>query len=99
VNGASWDALALDEGDDVAVALRDLAAGASVRVRAGSDVETVSLRDAVPMGHKFARRDIAAGADVRKYGNVIGAATAAIARGAHVHVHNLVSRRARKGSG
>jgi altronate dehydratase len=99
VSDASWDALALHEDDDVAVALRDLAAGAAVRVRAGSGVETVSLQDSVPMGHKFARRDIAVGADVRKYGNVIGAATAAVACGARVHVHNLVSRRARQGPG
>lgn len=99
MSDASWDALALHADDDVAVALRDLAAGATARVRSGSGIETVRLRDAVAMGHKFARRDIAAGAEVRKYGNVIGAATTAIARGAHVHVHNLVSRRARRGPG
>ncbi len=30
---------------------------------------------------------------MRKYGEVIGIATAAIEPGAHVHVHNLVSAR------
>jgi SAF domain len=34
-------------------------------------------------------------ADVRKYGEVIGIATTAIARGTHVHVQNLRSRRAK----
>jgi hypothetical protein len=32
---------------------------------------------------------------VRKYGEAIGAAREPIAAGAHVHVHNLVSLRAR----
>src|SRR5690242_7705224 len=41
------------------------------------------------MGHKIATRPISAGATVRKYGQVIGAATADIAPGQHVHVHNL----------
>ena len=34
---------------------------------------------------------IEAGEPVRKYGQVIGRATAAIARGAHVHTHNLAT--------
>ena len=43
----------------------------------------------VPRGHKVALNDIAEGAPVRKYGQVIGAATAPIAKGDHVHTHNL----------
>lgn len=39
-------------------------------------------------GHKLARTDITAGAPVVKFGQVIGYATADIARGAHVHTHN-----------
>jgi altronate hydrolase len=40
-------------------------------------------------GHKYARRDIAAGEDIVKYGMPIGHATCAIAKGEHVHVHNV----------
>jgi len=40
-------------------------------------------------GHKYALRDIAEGEDVIKYGMPIGHATRAIARGEHVHVHNV----------
>lgn len=40
-------------------------------------------------GHKYAVRDIAAGEDIIKYGFPIGVATAAIARGEHVHTQNL----------
>lgn len=43
----------------------------------------------VPRGHKVALRDIADGAPVRKYGQVIGAATEPIRAGDHVHTHNL----------
>jgi altronate hydrolase len=43
----------------------------------------------VPRGHKVALRDIPQGAPVRKYGQVIGAASAPITAGEHVHTHNL----------
>ena len=42
-------------------------------------------------GHKYARRPIAAGEAVVKYGMPIGHATRAIAAGEHVHVHNLAT--------
>jgi altronate dehydratase len=93
--GEAWDAVALHPADDVAVALRDLAAGERVRVRAGDGSAALTARAAIPLGHKLARRAIAAGEAVRKYGQPIGGATAAIAAGDHVHVHNLRSLRAR----
>ncbi|MBR1921988.1 MAG: UxaA family hydrolase, partial [Kiritimatiellae bacterium] len=42
-------------------------------------------------GHKYARRDIAAGEDIVKYGMPIAHATRAIAKGEHVHVHNAAT--------
>lgn len=93
--GRGWDAIAIHPDDDVAVALRDVAAGESVRVRRGGAIERVTAAVAIPLGHKLALRFLAAGAVVRKYGEAIGAASAAIAPGEHVHVHNLASRRAR----
>jgi altronate hydrolase len=42
----------------------------------------------VAAGHKIAREAIAQGADVRKFGQVIGYATQPIAAGEHVHSHN-----------
>jgi altronate hydrolase len=55
------------------------------------DDVAVALRElpGVPRGHKVAVRDLAAGAPIRKYGQVIGVATAPIAAGEHVHTHNL----------
>ena len=40
-------------------------------------------------GHKYARRDIAEGENVVKYGMPIGHATRPIKAGEHVHVHNV----------
>ena len=98
VNGASrtWDAIVIHADDDVAVALRDLAAGSCARLRVGATTRELVVREAIPLGHKVALHGIAAGAVVRKYGEPIGAATTAIDVGSHVHVHNLASRRARR---
>jgi altronate dehydratase len=48
----------------------------------------LKLADPVPFGHKVARRAIAQGQAVIKYGVSIGTATQDIQAGAHVHVHN-----------
>jgi len=77
--------LRLHPADDVAVARAAIAAGA---VLAGPDGSLRAAAD-VPAGHKIALRAVAAGAPVRKYGQVIGVATTAIDIGQHVHVHNL----------
>ncbi len=74
--------------DDVAVALRDLAAGEQIPL----DDRTVTVIDAIPRGHKFAIRPIAAAQPVCKYGWPIGRAKADIAAGAHVHTHNVETR-------
>lgn len=56
----------------------------------GDDVGVVVAGDgAVPVGHKVALHAIGTGDAVRKYGHVIGYATADIAAGEHVHTHNL----------
>lgn len=70
--------------DNVAVALADLAEGTEVSV----DNQTVTVRQDVARGHKFALTDIAKGANVIKYGLPIGYALADIAAGEHVHAHN-----------
>ncbi len=49
--------------------------------------------DPVPLGHKIALKPIAEGETVLKYGEDIGRAVAAIAKGRHAHVHNLKTKR------
>ncbi len=81
--------LKIEAKDNVAVALRALSKGTSV----SSGSERVTLVDDIPAYHKFAVHAIAKGAGVVKYGERIGDATADIAPGEHVHVHNVMSRR------
>ncbi len=82
-------ALRLDPSDNVAVVISALGAGDEVALEG----VRVVAREAIGFGHKIALAAIPAGAPVRKYGEVIGIATADITAGAHVHVHNVVSAR------
>ncbi len=77
-------AIRLHPSDNVVVAFARLPKDALI---AGEGVHT---RDVIPAGHKIATSTVRAGEAVRKYGQVIGIATAEIPAGAHVHVHNLV---------
>ncbi|MEK8127565.1 UxaA family hydrolase [Paenibacillus filicis] len=89
------DALVMDEADHVATALKDLAAGESIRYRIGARVEEILLLDAIPFGHKISIVPMEQGFDVRKYGEVIGRTVCAIEPGRHVHVHNIEGIRGR----
>jgi hypothetical protein len=51
----------------------------------------VPMAQDIGIGHKLARGDIAPGEKILKYGAIIGSATQAIPRGAHIHLHNLAS--------
>lgn len=81
------DLLRLSPADNVAVALRDLAAGEAARL--GLAVHLTA--EAIPFAHKLALEALASGAVVRKFGVPIGRTTAAVAAGALVHVHNIES--------
>lgn len=78
-------AVVLDPADHIAVVKGPLSAGTVLRTREGR----IELRQPVPAGHKVALRPVAVGEPVRRYGQVIGFATARIEPGEHVHVHNL----------
>ena len=93
MNGRVLDdvALLLAEDDTVATAVDDLSAGREITY----DGRTVRLTEDVPFGHKVALTEIAAGDEVRKYGEVIGRATEAVAPGEWVHTQNCESTRGR----
>ena len=69
--------------DDVVIARQQLLGGTRI------ESEGINVSGLVPPGHKIAVRAIAAGAPVRRYNQIIGTATQAIAAGQHVHTHNL----------
>ena len=75
--------LRLNPADPLVVATRDLKAGEEVGLGEVRPVE------AIGRGHKLAVAPIAAGAPVRKLGQIIGNATKAIAPGQRIHVHNV----------
>jgi (2R)-sulfolactate sulfo-lyase subunit alpha len=81
--------------DGVAVVVQDVSRGTSVGAVTleGERIATVEAVDDIPLGHKIALRDISQGNDVIKYGRSIGAATQSIKAGAHVHTHNIKSKR------
>jgi altronate dehydratase small subunit len=79
--------LLLDDRDNVLVVRARIRAGEAIDVEGVPVVITSDL----PLGHKLARRDIASGEKIVKYGAPIGSATAALHAGDHVHVHNVKS--------
>jgi len=81
--------------DDVGVAVADLKKGsiAGAVTLEGKAAGKVKLVNNVPLGHKVAMRDVAKDKAVIKYGRPVGNAVQAIAKGMHVHTHNLKTSR------
>jgi (2R)-sulfolactate sulfo-lyase subunit alpha len=84
-----------EDRDNVGVAVTDIPRGASVSGRSihGKAKPRVKALMDIPLGHKIALRDFAAGDTIVKYGCDIGKVVAPIKRGAHVHVHNVKTKR------
>src|SRR5467141_5136548 len=78
-------AIVLNPADDVAIAKKEIAAGTVLEDAGGR----IDVREDIRPGHKVARRARRQGEAVRRYGQVIGFATADIAVGDHVHTQNL----------
>lgn len=90
-------ALIIDSADNVANLIGPGEAGRTVEcvVEGAGEEETIKLLDDLPSNHKLARRDIAEGEEIVKYGLSIGKASRVIRRGEHVHAHNIESNRGR----
>lgn len=64
----------------------------AIRIHPADNVEVLlKPRGGIPQGHKVALRDIKAGEKIVKYGFPVGVATADIAKGEWVHVHNTAT--------
>ncbi|MDR2738649.1 MAG: altronate dehydratase family protein [Treponema sp.] len=85
--GKTEKVIRINENDNVAVALAPLKKGESLPSPSGGTVLTAE--DDIPGGHKIALADIERGDRIIKYGLPIGAASARIRRGSHVHTHNV----------
>lgn len=82
---AENSAIHLHPSDNIAVARVPLTSGQRIVV-GGCEV---SVKEAIPAGHKVALRALAAGERVVRYGQTIGRARMAIEPGERVHTHNL----------
>ena len=56
----------------------------------------ITARDAIPLGHKIALRDLGENENVLEYGVLIGLTRGPVAAGELVHTHNLRSARWQK---
>ena len=54
-------------------------------------IVSVTARGNIPIWHKMAIKQVAAGSGVFKYGALIGAAVCDIDTGDHIHTHNITS--------
>ena len=79
--------LLLHEEDNVLVCCQAMPAGTELFIEGKLAALTTDLE----LGHKLARRDIAAGEKIFRYGLPIGSATQATGFGQHVHTHNMKS--------
>lgn len=77
----------LHEADNVLVCRREVRPGDLLEI----DGASVEASEEIGVGHKIARRPLAVGDKVLKYGAPIGSVTAPVAIGGHVHTHNLKS--------
>lgn len=85
-----------DKADNVGViVVEDVKAGQTLTgwVMEGDGTIELKALDAVPLGHKIALGDLKKGDTVLKYGHDIGRVVAPVAKGRHVHVHNIKTKR------
>jgi (2R)-sulfolactate sulfo-lyase subunit alpha len=85
-----------DKRDSVGVVVvEEIKAGQELSGWVMEDDETVTAKvvNDIPIGHKFALRNLEKDATVIKYGVDIGRAVAPIKAGEHLHVHNVKTKR------
>lgn len=85
-----------DERDSVGVVVvEDVTAGQEVTGWIMDQDKTIQLKvvNDIPIGHKFALKDLKENDTVIKYDTDIGRTVAPVRKGEHVHVHNLKTKR------
>jgi len=83
------DALVINPSDNIAVCLKDVQKGTSLRVKRNGEVFSITAAENIECGHKIALQNIANGSPIIKYSEHIGKSTADIEKGSHVHIHNM----------
>ena len=73
--------------DNVQIVVEEIKIGEQLMINKSA----ISFENPVQIGHKVAEQPITAGQKIMKYGVPIGSATADIAIGEHIHLHNMKS--------
>ena len=87
------NAMIIDVKDNVAVAIEPITKGETITYLCEGKEVTLTAAQDITIYHKLARKDIAKGEPVVKYGEHIGIAGCDIKAGEHVHVHNVENHR------
>ena len=85
------NALLMDLTDNVVTCVKEVPAGSAVIYRRGEALETLTALETIPYCHKVVLEDLAEGADVIKYGELIGRTTKPIQKGGLVNHENIYS--------
>ena len=85
------NALLMDEKDNVVTCVKEVAAGQTVVYQKGGQLCTLTAAQDIPYCHKVALEPLAEGADVIKYGELIGRTLAPIEKGGWVSHENIYS--------
>ena len=85
------NALLMDKKDNIVVCVKDVASGSEVIYSHDGELRTLTAKDNIPACHKVAIRAIEKGADVLKYGELIGRTNRAINVGELVDHQNIFS--------
>lgn len=87
----SINALLMDARDNVVTCVAEVSKGEQVVYRENGEVCVLTAEDDIPYCHKVALEDLPRGAQVFKYGEMIGRTTVPIAKGHWVSHENIVS--------
>ena len=85
------NAILIHDDDNVVTVITALEKSSTLVIKKGDDIIETVVKEAIPIFHKVAVRDIKKDAPVYKYGQLIGKAISHIERGSHVHDHNIAS--------
>lgn len=77
----------LHPNDNILVCVKHINTGDDLYI----DGQTIRSPISIGVGHKVARIDMKAGEKVFRYGAPIGSMTESVAKGHHVHMHNMKS--------
>lgn len=73
--------------DNCATSLADIPKNEIIQINGNG----IKINHEIPMGHKFALKNINQGDKIIKYGQIIGVATEDINVGDWIHIHNIKS--------